>query len=290
MHAVHLPFDHAPMLRSIDDCSADKPFVHQNRVLDYHVMIYVDEGEIPLWEEERRHTIRPGETFFLRAGRHHWGTEEVPAGTRWMYAHFYLEQPSAAPDAGGPGGYLRNQEFEREDYHHAPAIPKHLGAAESAAAGVREKLREILALYRSADPYRPVRMGARLTALLADICGAAGERRPAGKPDVAVDKLIAFLESRLTGPLGAEEISRHMYMNYRYLCEIFKKRTGMGIQQYHTRLRIAESARLLRETTINISQAAERVGYRDPLYYSAVFKRVHGISPSGYLRQSHRGL
>lgn len=290
MNEVFLPFDHPPMLRVIDDCVAEKPFIHQDRVLDYHVLIYVEEGVIPLWEEGQEIKVYPGEALFLRAGCHHWGVEEIPAGTRWMYAHFYLEQPVQAPQPVAPGSYLRNQEFTLGDYRHALWLPKHLHADECAAARVRAKLRDLLALYRSADLYRLIRMGALLTQLLTDLCDVLERRRPLSKPDVAVCRIIDFLESRLAEPVSAEEISTHMYMNYHYLCEVFKRRTGMSIQQYHTHLRVAEGARLLRESTINISQAAERVGYRDPLYFSAVFKRVYGMSPSSYLKQSHRGM
>ena len=48
------------------------------------------------------------------------------------------------------------------------------------------------------------------------------------------------------------------------------------------RLRMEQAARLLRETNIKISDVAEKVGIEDARYFSSLFKRCTGTSPSLY--------
>ena len=57
---------------------------------------------------------------------------------------------------------------------------------------------------------------------------------------------------------------------------------GMGFTAYVTQVRMEEAVRLLRDTDEKTYRVAERIGYSDPNYFSYVFKRQFGLSPSKY--------
>jgi two-component system response regulator YesN len=64
---------------------------------------------------------------------------------------------------------------------------------------------------------------------------------------------------------------------------LFKKETGVTINDYITEIRLAEAKRLLREEPgILVFDVAERVGYRDGKYFTKLFKREVGLNPSEY--------
>lgn len=70
-----------------------------------------------------------------------------------------------------------------------------------------------------------------------------------------------------------------------YLKRLFKKETGVSPIEYLTQKRIAYSKQLLEgrsERTLTIKEIAGMVGYSDPYYFSRVFKKVTGKSPSEY--------
>ena len=67
-----------------------------------------------------------------------------------------------------------------------------------------------------------------------------------------------------------------------YFSSIFKKETGQSFVAYLTGYRMEKAARMLVETSEKSYMIAKSVGYTDPNYFSYVFKRQYGVSPSKY--------
>ena len=67
-----------------------------------------------------------------------------------------------------------------------------------------------------------------------------------------------------------------------YFSTIFKKKTGKSFIGYLTDYRMDQASRLLIETKEKSYNIARQVGYTDANYFSYVFKRRYGISPSRY--------
>ena len=77
---------------------------------------------------------------------------------------------------------------------------------------------------------------------------------------------------------------RSLPFSYDYLRRVFKNETGLTPHQFLTnkRLEIAASCLSSELTGRSVSEIAHLCGYREPLYFSRVFKKVYGVSPSGY--------
>ena len=63
---------------------------------------------------------------------------------------------------------------------------------------------------------------------------------------------------------------------------LFKKETGQSFVAYLTGYRMEKAARMLVETSEKSYMIAKSVGYTDPNYFTYVFKRQYGVSPSKY--------
>lgn len=83
----------------------------------------------------------------------------------------------------------------------------------------------------------------------------------------------------------AEKCSLSMY---RFIHK-FKESTGLTPIEYITKIRIDEAIYLLSNSVLNISEIAAIVGYDDPLYFSRVFRKKTGLSPSLFQKQLKRG-
>ena len=83
--------------------------------------------------------------------------------------------------------------------------------------------------------------------------------------------------------------------NYAHMCNMsiswfirqFKAYTGVSPQQYIIRVRMEKACRLLEETSFRVSEIALMVGYENPLYFSRLFKKNTGDSPSGYRQRKN---
>ena len=69
------------------------------------------------------------------------------------------------------------------------------------------------------------------------------------------------------------------------LYRLFRNETGMTPRSYHENIKLRETARLLRETAMTLSEIAGRVNLYDQYYLSKRFKKMYGISPAFYRKK-----
>jgi AraC-like DNA-binding protein len=67
--------------------------------------------------------------------------------------------------------------------------------------------------------------------------------------------------------------------------KVFKRVAGLTFVAYVTHVRVANAARLLKETTLSVAEIANRVGFADQSYFDKRFRRHFGQTPLAYRRQ-----
>lgn len=80
---VLLHFDHILRIQDLDFHQIKNLYTHPNRKLDWDVFIFVADGQMEVWKEDREYEIKKGQFLFLKSGLHHWGEPKTPAGTSW---------------------------------------------------------------------------------------------------------------------------------------------------------------------------------------------------------------
>lgn len=105
-----------------------------------------------------------------------------------------------------------------------------------------------------------------------------------------VDKVVMYVASHLSDSnLSLKWIAEnYLYMNADYVSKQFVKQTGLKFSAYLTNLRIAEAKKLLLNTQTESPYAvAEKVGFgNNPQYFSQIFKKSTGMTPSAYIKNS----
>lgn len=107
-----------------------------------------------------------------------------------------------------------------------------------------------------------------------------------------LEPVLAYLSQHLTDPdLKLEELPRIAGVSDAYLRRIFKKQYGTAPAGYvlHERMLLAKQL-LTGSDSQKIAQVAAQVGYRDPLYFSRVFKKHLGVSPTEFCKINRENL
>ena len=82
--------------------------------------------------------------------------------------------------------------------------------------------------------------------------------------------------------LGVDEVCRKLNVSAAYFSTIFKKETGKTFVRYLTDYRMEKAVNMLMTGNEKTYVIAEKVGYAEPNYFSYVFKKQFGMSPSKY--------
>jgi YesN/AraC family two-component response regulator len=83
-----------------------------------------------------------------------------------------------------------------------------------------------------------------------------------------------------------QRVARHLGLNEAYLSSLFKQQTGQTFTEFVNLLRIEKSKELLRHSSASILDISLEVGFSNQNYFNRVFKKLTGITPGEFRRQS----
>ncbi|MBQ9031566.1 MAG: helix-turn-helix domain-containing protein [Parasporobacterium sp.] len=103
-------------------------------------------------------------------------------------------------------------------------------------------------------------------------------------PDT-IQNAISYMETHLETNMSISEIAEEVHLNPQYFMRLFKKETGKPVLEYITERRLEKARKLLADTSLPITEVALAAGYDNFSYFSKLFKRNEGQTPSEYRRR-----
>jgi AraC-like DNA-binding protein len=103
-----------------------------------------------------------------------------------------------------------------------------------------------------------------------------------GRELLRLGGLVSLLERRYDEPWTLKQLATHAGMSRTNLLLTFKRATGQSPIDFIIALRIAAACRLLRQTSLGVTEIALACGYADGNYFARQFHKVQGVTPSAY--------
>lgn len=121
---------------------------------------------------------------------------------------------------------------------------------------------------------------------LAQIQGAlARNKRLGSETQRLARKVMAYIHAHYAEDISREQMASYAGVSERHLARCFVQEAGLSPIDYLNRFRVVQARRLLDEGGMNITEIMNAVGFRDSSYFSRVFRREVGMSPSAYRHQ-----
>ncbi|MNO17925.1 HTH-type transcriptional regulator YesS [compost metagenome] len=115
---------------------------------------------------------------------------------------------------------------------------------------------------------------------------AFGTSRKEPESAPVIQQMITYLDLHYFEDISLIDAATRFHLDPSYLSKLFKSVTGENFIEYLTRRRIEKACELLRTSDRRISDISELVGYENQRYFSQVFKKSTGQTPSEY-REMH---
>lgn len=97
-----------------------------------------------------------------------------------------------------------------------------------------------------------------------------------------------YIQENYQKDLSLDELSKELDISPYYFSKLFKEETGSNFVEYLTSLRMSRAKELLKDENRSMKEICMEVGYSDPNYFSRIFKRNFGVTPTEY-RERERG-
>ncbi len=257
-------------LQEAGSLTAIKQHTSKREKLQSYLCFVVEEGEGELVYEGKRYELKAGDVVFIdcRKAYSH-STGEEAGGKLWClrWCHFY--------GSSMPAIYAK--------YCERGGLPVIRGADVPQYTAI---LTDIYDLASSSDYIRDMRINGKLNDLLTLLMESswrhAAHTNAPKKMDIS--KVKSFLDQHSGEKLSLESVAGHFFINKHYLARLFKEQYGVTLVTYLHQVRITHAKQMLRFTDKSIEEIGLECGIGELHYFSRVFKKLEGISPSEFRR------
>lgn len=103
---------------------------------------------------------------------------------------------------------------------------------------------------------------------------------------VAMEESIEYIKKNFAASLSLSEVAANVNLSENYFNLLFKKYTSLTMKKYQQKIRCQEACILLENTNMTMEAICEAVGYIDIKQFFYIFKRVVGVPPGVYRKET----
>jgi AraC family transcriptional regulator len=106
-----------------------------------------------------------------------------------------------------------------------------------------------------------------------------------GLPPHRIRRVLEFMHANLDKQVSLEDLAACTDLSTSHFSHQFRASMGASPYKYMVTLRIEQSKQMLRNSKLSVLDVALRVGFENQQHFATVFRRIAGVTPSGYRRQ-----
>ena len=97
-----------------------------------------------------------------------------------------------------------------------------------------------------------------------------------------IKKAVDYIENNYSKDISLDDISQELNLSTYYFSKLFKEEKGENFIEFLTMTRIQKAKELMKDATRSIKEISSSCGYSDPNYFSRIFKKYTGLTPTEY--------
>ncbi|MHC4884910.1 MAG: helix-turn-helix transcriptional regulator [Planctomycetota bacterium] len=229
---------------------------------------------------EESFQLNPGEFCLIPSGLPHY--EEAPRRRSPFRNVVGLNR-------GDNGGF--HLHMAKSNTEGMPKIQGGTGRSDPQAGRIFDYLRDAAEIYHSQREAREASVRGLLIAALGSMLTKLRRTESTSEQPLSNKiQLCQFIirESLGSPTLSVKELAKELRCSADYLSHLFHREVGTPLNTYINHERVLQARQLLQTTPMNVSETAKACGYRDPSYFTRIFKRLTSQTPKQYQQRTRR--
>ena len=240
-------------------------YIHRPNGTKEHIVIHCTDGKGWCRIRKKRFALSRGWTIFIPAHMEHsYGADlETPWSIWW--AHFTgsesgIYMKALGVTAESPMLYIRDNMIVSRLFEDVYSHIQH-GQSDKDLLGMTTSFARLLGMLNAEQNPQDQRL-----------------RHAQDKILMAIE----FMQANLAKAVTLGEVAKASGFSVPHFCNLFSRQTNTSPGMFMIRLKMQKACELLLTTDLQMSEISGRIGYDDQFYFSRIFSRVMGLSPSSY--------
>lgn len=267
----------------LGDVKIPGPNKHFQRISNEYILYIIRSGHMKLVENDIMYQLYPGDMILLEPSLLHYGIRSK-SSIEYSFLHISMGINTA----------------NTEDDKNAPVLEqfsqiKKVSFPMELFQNIIQLFEELKKTYHSTSLYRSTKIRSLFYLFLIQILefqngstsvsAVFNQEQKRSVQKISTRDLSDFLRQNCQRTIRSHDLESIFHHNFDYMNRIFKADFGMTIFQYLEDYRISEAKKMLQTHAFSISQIAESLGFCNTYYFSRVFKKKTGISPSNWNKE-----
>ncbi|WP_276356228.1 AraC family transcriptional regulator [Cohnella caldifontis] len=260
------------------------------RLYDFE-LLYVSQGEAATTMRGQRYALTAGQLIFLPSGVYHQNEVVSKQGARFIGIHFdFFDELDIQTESD----LVVNEQSPQPDKFAREALSDAFPPLSSVAVYhvplvFVQTMEQVVQEFEMRPAGCELACKALMLSLLSQLARLVRSRlnAAASSPhDAKLHSLMEAIEADPARPWTNRDIADRLHLSLDHAAKLFKQASGLSPGDFIHAIRHREARRLLRETDLTVEEIGGMVGYGDIHYFSRVFRRREGISPTDYRKLS----
>lgn len=247
------------------------------RTIQHHEIIFFTRGKGSIKTAKKRYPVKEGMLFYIYPDVLHSINLDINEPISFFSVHFSYAHVSFNDNRWAISDEVKmlslNPAQELKDYYYIEDIFKKLVDSWNAKLPGYEFITKTF-----------------LQQLLIAIYQNTRKQNPNYSISLKIEKVIQYMHQNINNKVTLPELSEMVHLSSFYLSRAFKETTEYSVIEYFNKMKIDKAKELLIEGDKKVKEVAQELGFTDEFYFSRIFKKVEGISPSEFYSKNVHGV
>ncbi|WP_220101824.1 AraC family transcriptional regulator [Paenibacillus sp. S150] len=254
-----------------------RPSSRIRRTLDHHELVFVSAGKGSIVIDSKKYAFTAGMLFYLTPGLPHTIKMDVREPGVFQTVHFSY-------------AHVGFQEGEWSVRAEAENLPLQAAQKLKDYYQVEEQFHKLVEGWNAKLPGYKYVSKTNFQQLLIAIYHNTKKQNQNYATSLKVERLIEYMRQNVHRKVTLTELSEQVQLSSTYLSRAFKEITGYSIIGFFNQLKLDAAKEMLLGGELKVKEVAGALGFADEFYFSRIFKKTEGISPSEFHSKNVHGV